>query len=230
MCKFGLLVALFALLSVAVLANADPSLFINVNGQPMISLATFSDQFGAVVGFDDTLQATTISLGDVTVSFIPYSSTALLNGNVVELDCPMVIIDDITYLPLHFLCEAFNLNCSWGSADQQVVIFSPCNRQSITLCQDIAWGCRRHVWQSYPGNYDKYSHFVYRQPGNAQPAGCGQPTGYGQHPACVPPPSGYGRSTDHGQPQWQRQPPEPGQQRGHGQSPRGNQGNRRYER
>ncbi len=185
----------------------------------MISLAAFSDQFGATVGFDDTLQAITITLGDRTVSMIPYSNTALLNGNVVELSCPMEVIDDITYLPLQFMCDTFNLNCTWGDANQQVVIFNVCTRQPITCYLDAAWGCRRHVWGwgYYRRNYDKYSHLVYGQPPVCgQTPGCGQPSGYRQGP-------GYGQTTGNGQPQWHVQPQWHGQHGGQYQPTRGHQ-------
>ncbi len=118
----------------------------------MMPLDTFSSQLGATVGFDDTQQAITISMGGQMVSCVPYSNTAWVNGNVVALDSPVVIVDNVTYIPLQFMCSTFNLNCSWGNNYQQVVIVNMFTGRPLTFYRNNGWGNHRHVWNyNYSG-------------------------------------------------------------------------------
>ncbi len=167
----------------------------------MMALDTFSNQFGAAVGYDDSQQAITISLGNQTVSFVPYGTTAWINGTQVALDSPVVIVDGITYLPLDFLCSVYNLGCTWGNNNAQVEIINVYTGQPIIFYTDFGWGARRHVWR-YHYNYNDYARFPHVYPGHGYPNHGLPPGGYGQ-PGHMPPegmihpehgmlPGGYG--------------------------------------
>lgn len=192
--KFGVLLALFALLSLAATA-ADYGQVAFINGHPMISLAVFSGQFGAAVGVDDARQAIFVSLGDRNVSFIPYSNTAWVNGSPVALDSPVVIVDGVTYIPLQFTCDAFGLSYNWENNNQQVVILNAFTGVPLIFYQDIGWASRRHVWR-YNYSYNNYRHFRvapfvrYGPPRGYRPPPRGTFPGYGRPPGYRPPSGG----------------------------------------
>lgn len=154
----------------------------------MVSLRDFSREFGAVVSFDSYHNAISISLGYHMVEMVPYSTTAWIDGNPVALDNPVVIVDDVTYLPLRFLSHAFNMNATWENNNQQVIIVSPANSQRVQWNLDLNFGQRPHVYQR---NYtpDMYRNMP-RPPQHGGPPTTS--TGRGGRPGGGPPVGGHG--------------------------------------
>ena len=156
MWKFGLMAGLFAVLGLA--AHADGGSIVLVNGQSMIALRSFGQHFGAVIGYNDGLRAIDISLGRRDVDLVPYGRTAWIDGAPYTLAQPPVIIDDVTYVPLGFLCTAFDLNYGWQG--QQMVIVTPA-RDRVFFALDVGWSSRPHVWRR---DYDARDYQNYSRP------------------------------------------------------------------
>ena len=131
-----------------------------INGHRMVSLRTFGETFGATIDYDNNRDGVCISLDYQNVNLVPYSRIAWINDRRVALDSPMVIIDDVTYVPIDFLCDAFDFSSNWLDADQfQIVIRSrPAFR--IILVRDIDWGRRQHQWR-YSYNARDYANMHY---------------------------------------------------------------------
>lgn len=156
MFRCGLLLMLLMLLSAGVLAQCDRVVYID--GHPMMSLRAFSEKFDAEVGYDTWRDAITITLYDRTVYLRPYSRTAWVDDCRLQLEQPAVIIDDITYVPLRFLAEAFELDCDWGRDEEQVTFHITTINIEIILVRDRDWDRCRHAWR-YHYDYRDYQHF-----------------------------------------------------------------------
>ena len=144
MLRFILLVTVCAVLQVAVYADA---LMVTIDGHTMVKLRTFSHQFGAVTDYDAATNTYSVSRNGRTVYLIPYSSTAWIDDLQVELKFPPIIIDNALYVPLRFMCHAFDLDCTWGPAFLQVVIIDGITHQQVIWARDDGWAARPHTWQ-----------------------------------------------------------------------------------
>jgi len=141
--RFAIFLAVSALLATGVMAYEAQAVVIN--GQQMMSLNAFGESFGAVIDYDCTRDGISISLCSRTVVMVPYSNTAWIDGVPCTLATPVVIIDDVTYVPLNFLCTAFNLNYNCPSNCAPVVI-NPVTQQCVTLIIDTGWCSFPHIW------------------------------------------------------------------------------------
>ena len=140
--RLTILVLLGAILSVAAFAGQVQTVMIN--GQQMMALSTFGDTFGAVIDYDTGHDGISIALHSHTVDMIPYSRTAWVDGCSVPLACPMVIVDGVTYVPVHFLCDEFELNCDWTNPEP--VSVCPNTLESVCLVLDVGWPLCHHCW------------------------------------------------------------------------------------
>lgn len=203
MLRFGILATLCAMLSLAALA--DGVNVVVINRQPMIPLRAVCDTWGAVIDYDGGRDAISISLNDRCVSMIPYSQTAWIDGRVVALDAPVVIIDDVTYVPVRFLCDAFDMDCQCSEADQHVVIINRRTRACFTLVIDVGWPQRRHVMRhdyncrDYCASLRHYRIDPPHHEGWGMHGGVGGYHGYDGHPAPGPQhPPFHGGGGQHG--------------------------------
>jgi len=138
----------FLLLTAAVLA-IDPMVekVVMINDRPMISLRDFAEIFDATVDYNVERNEISVSLYDTTVYLVPYQMTAWVNDQKVWLDMPAVILDDVTYLPVRFVCDAFRLPYDWTPVNQQVVIVNRWTTERVVFVLDIDWCRRTHVWR-----------------------------------------------------------------------------------
>jgi len=165
----GILASILLLLCVAV--QAAPGHMIFINGHAMISLRAFSRHFDAAVGYDQGRGAITVTRNERTVSLIPYSNTGWIDDRQVTLRNPVQIIDDVTYLPLRFMCHAFELDCTWSADKRQVfIIVNTVNLERLEFDRDDAWGQHQHVIQR---TFDFHHYVNFHEPrlhqGNPHP-------------------------------------------------------------
>ena len=142
--RFGLLIGLLILVNIAALAT-DLNVVV-INRHHMVSLSSFADKFGAVVDYDSERDGISLKLGDRTVDLIPYNRTAWVNGAAVSLDQPVVIVDDVTYLPLRFMCETLGLGYTCNDADSQVVVVDGYTNETCYMVIDWGWCNYPHFW------------------------------------------------------------------------------------
>lgn len=138
----------FVLVAGAALAvNPMTRYVVTINDRPMISLRDFAETFDADVDYHIDRDEFCITLYDTTVYLVPYRMTAWVNERKVWLDIPVVIIDDVTYLPVKFLCEAFGFRYEWGQPNREVCIVNRWTTETIVFVFDIEWSNHRHVWR-----------------------------------------------------------------------------------
>jgi hypothetical protein len=80
------------------------------------------ETLGADVSWDGNERKVTATQGDTIVSLMIGSDQAIINGEAVSLDAPIMIQNDRTLVPLRFVSEALNCNVSWENDLRRVVI------------------------------------------------------------------------------------------------------------
>ncbi len=138
MVRFTIVVVLCTIFATTAFAQSLQTVVIN--GQPMVSVAAFGDCFGAAIGYDCGRNGISITLNSCSVVVVPNCQTAWINGNAVILAAPVVVIDGITYVPITFLCQAFNFNYNCQNSCQPVII-NPCTQSCVGLVLDFNWCC-----------------------------------------------------------------------------------------
>jgi len=159
--RFAML-SVFLLAAVAALA-IDPMAgkIVTINDRPMISLRDFAEIFDADVDYNVEQDEISIWLYDTVVYLVPYRMNAWVNDRKVWLDMPVVIMDDVTYLPVRFLCEAFNLNYDWLPDNRQFIIVNRWTTERIIIVIDYDWCRLQHNWRY---NYDFNWYINFHQP------------------------------------------------------------------
>lgn len=145
--KLVLLVTFFAAFQLAAYAQ-DP--IVTIDGQNMVPLQTFTNQFGGTTSYDPTTNTYSVFLNGQYVYLEPYSTVAWIGDSQVNLAYPPVIVDNVMYVPLDFMCGAFGLNYSWEPGYQQVVIVF--DGQRVFWGRDNTWSRRSHRWE-HPDTY-----------------------------------------------------------------------------
>ena len=145
MSRFAIIAVLFTLMSVGALAQRLQVVYIN--NQPMMALQDFGATFNVTIDYDKRLDAISLSQGGRVVDFIPYANIAWIDGHVVKLDTPVVIVDDVTYLPVNFVCDTFGYNCL--DQDGQFIIVNQVTLVQTVWVIDSGWGQRHHHWQRH---------------------------------------------------------------------------------
>lgn len=60
----------------------------------------------------------------ITAVLTPGSNTILLGGKSLQMDAPVLTMDGRTFVPLRWVCEAFNLRVMWDEKEQAIIIES----------------------------------------------------------------------------------------------------------
>jgi len=142
--KLGLLLIVLVVLQVAAYADAP---MVTINGHTMVSLRTFHHQFGMVTDYDAATNTYSVSRNNRTVYLIPYSTTAWIDDNQVDLKVPPILVDNHLYVPVRFMCHTFDLDCTWDTAFSQVVIMDGFTHEQVIWLRDDGWAGRPHIWR-----------------------------------------------------------------------------------
>ena len=95
-----------------------------INDRTMVPLRAVFEAFGATVEWDGATQTVTGTKGDTVVVLTIGSVSPTINGKVVTIDQPGVIVNDRTLAPLRFVGEAFDGKVDWDGATNTVTITS----------------------------------------------------------------------------------------------------------
>ena len=96
-----------------------------VNGRIIVPLRAVFEMMGATVDWDNETRTVTATKGDTVVILAIDSTTPTVNGEVVELDQPAIIINDRTMAPLRFVAEAFGGDVEWNEVTRTASITMP---------------------------------------------------------------------------------------------------------
>lgn len=95
---------------------------IQLDGRVLVPAREVFEAMGATVGWDNIQKKVTIQYKSQTIVLTINQTTALINGNKVELDVPGKIINDKVMIPIRFVSEAMGMEVQWDSTNRAVRI------------------------------------------------------------------------------------------------------------
>ena len=95
-----------------------------MNDRTMVPLRAVFEAMGAHVDWDGDTETVTGTKGDTVVVLTIGDTSPTINGQVVTIDQPGVIVNDRTLAPLRFVGEAFGGTVDWDGDTQTVTIIS----------------------------------------------------------------------------------------------------------
>ena len=99
---------------------------VNTDGRVMIPFRAALENMGASVDYDDSSRLVTAKKGDTTIKFTLMDDTIYVDNNgsesTVQVDTPMIIVDDRTLVPIRFMSNAFGMQVGWDGDTETVVI------------------------------------------------------------------------------------------------------------
>jgi len=94
----------------------------SINNRVMVPLRAIFEEFGATVSWNAATQTVTASKDDTLVVMTIGCTSPTVNGQVVRIDLPGVIINGHTLAPLRFIAEAFGGTVNWDGATRTASI------------------------------------------------------------------------------------------------------------
>ena len=95
-----------------------------IGGRTMVPMRAIFEALDAEVRWDGAKQTATGTRDDTTVVLPIGSTSPTVNGSVVTIDAPGVVIDGRTLVPLRFVAESFGVDVNWDGATRTVTINS----------------------------------------------------------------------------------------------------------
>lgn len=110
------------------------------NDRTLVPMRFLAETFGAKVKWDnDTRTVTLTKSGNVIVMAID-ATVYTINGEQKELDCPAVIVEGRTFVPLRAISESFNKKVHWDQASSSIVISD--NEIEVTAENITEWNTK----------------------------------------------------------------------------------------
>jgi len=95
-----------------------------IGGRTMVPMRAIFEALDAEVIWDGATQTATGTRDDTTVVLPIGSTSPTVNGSVVTIDAPGVVIDGRTLVPLRFVAESFGVDVNWDGNARTVTITS----------------------------------------------------------------------------------------------------------
>lgn len=124
-------------------------------GITWVPLRFVSEKMGAKLVWDPTSKKIGIHKGDIMISLTVGSATAIVNGETVQLDSPVIQKQGITMIPLRFVSEQLKVEVSWVPDFGEVNIFTT-NKDTLNL---DPYG-RKIRTTNLPKNYQEYPYIL----------------------------------------------------------------------
>ncbi|MCL2163542.1 MAG: stalk domain-containing protein [Oscillospiraceae bacterium] len=93
-----------------------------INNRTLVPLRAIFEEMGAKVEWNNTTQTVTATKGGIVVVLTIGSLSPTVNGNVIPIDQPGMIVDGRTLAPLRFVAEAFGGVVEWDGATNTAII------------------------------------------------------------------------------------------------------------
>ena len=95
-----------------------------INGRTLVPLRAIFEELGAKVDWDGSAQKVTATKDDTEVVLIIGSKSPTVNGKVISIDQPGIIINGRTLVPLRFISETLGASVKWDGGTKTVTITS----------------------------------------------------------------------------------------------------------
>ena len=93
-----------------------------INGRTMVPMRAIFEAMGAQIHWDDASRTVHAQLGGNRLVLPIGSTSPRLNGVVIPIDQPAVIIDNRTMVPLRFIAESSGATVTWDEANRTAII------------------------------------------------------------------------------------------------------------
>lgn len=101
-------------------SDVDPE---NINGRVLVPIRTISDEMSAEISYNDETKEVAIVKGDKVIQLTLGAQEAYVNGELVMLDTPAMVVEGRTMVPLRFISENMDAEVEWDGHAQIVYIF-----------------------------------------------------------------------------------------------------------
>ncbi len=91
-------------------------------GVVLVPMKSILDSFDTVYDFNNKTKTISVSKGSVNLKLTQGSTTASINGRNVKLPAAPKLVDKQLFLPLEFICKAFDFNFEWNKAANTINI------------------------------------------------------------------------------------------------------------
>lgn len=92
------------------------------NGRTLVPVRVISEHFGAEVSWSEEDNKVVITSGETVIEIVIGNNKATVNGEVKELDCPAVINNGRTMVPLRFISEQLGKAVTYLDITKQILI------------------------------------------------------------------------------------------------------------
>ncbi|MDW7671003.1 MAG: copper amine oxidase N-terminal domain-containing protein [Bacillota bacterium] len=96
------------------------------DGRTMVPVSTLQDVFDATATWEDSRLI--LAFAEKTMMLEEGSASAWLDGEVVELDAPWVMLNDISWVPLAAIARSFGHAVFWNAQHRTVEVMTRTNR------------------------------------------------------------------------------------------------------
>jgi len=95
-----------------------------INGRAVVPLRAIFEALGADIEWNEAAKTVTATKGDAVVVLTIGSVSPIVNGRVVTIDQPGIVISGRTMVPLRFVAEALSVSVNWDGTLRTVTITS----------------------------------------------------------------------------------------------------------
>jgi hypothetical protein len=95
-----------------------------INERTMVPLRAIFEALGADISWNNSTQTVTATKGDTVIVLTIGCTSPTVNGRVVTIDQPGVVVDGRTLVPLRFVAEALGVAVNWFGMTRTVTITS----------------------------------------------------------------------------------------------------------
>jgi len=103
------------------------------DGRVMVPMRTILEALGATVEWDGATRTITSRRADTTAVLTLDSLSAKVNENVVTLDAPACMVNEVTFVPLRFFSTTFGAEAVWDGEAKTVRITRPSTIETLTI-------------------------------------------------------------------------------------------------
>jgi len=93
-----------------------------IDGRVMLPFRAISESLGVTVDWNQSEQTITAKKDDIVVKLPIGSVSPTVNGQIVTVDVPALVVEGRTLVPLRFFAEAFGVTVNWDAATRTVAI------------------------------------------------------------------------------------------------------------
>lgn len=111
-------------------------------GRTMVPLRSIFEALSISVVWHEDIQAVTAEKEGIKLELLLGSNTAVVNGQMKELDVPAKLIRGRTMVPLRFISESYGWTVYWDEITNSVFVASKGNEGLIWRTLDAAYGKR----------------------------------------------------------------------------------------